>query len=336
MPPSPAATGEFPATVAGHYVDPDMRPVLERMVARMAERPTMGTAAPADMRARFNEDVLSWNLDPPPVARIENLFVPLPARRVPVRLYDASPSGTPKGALIFFHGGGWVVGDLDSNERAMRLLAIHSDVIVVSVDYCLAPEHRFPQPLDECVAVTRWIHAHAGDWGIDGARLAVGGDSAGGNLALATALDLRNAGERWLRYMLLLYGAFGRDLDSESYRLFGTGEFGLGTDAMKALWAMYLSSPADAADPRAVPLRADLAGLPPALLIAGGLDPLRDDSRQMASRLIAAGGHVDYREYPGVIHGFMSMTRDLAITRRATAHAAHSLQRALGASTAAD
>lgn len=312
-----------------HYIDPDMRPVLALMVQQAAQRPTLGTSSPADMRRRFSADVLSWNRELPDVARIENLAVSTVKRAVPVRIYDASPSSQLRPVLVFFHGGGWVVGDLDSNDRALRLLAIHSGIAVVSVDYCLAPEHKFPAPLDECVAVVRWLREHGNLWGFDTAHMAVGGDSAGANLALATALDLRAAGDRGLAAMLLIYGVYARDHDSESHRLFGDGRFGFGTEAMDALWSMYLAQPADAENPRAAPLRAELTGLPPAILVAGGLDPLRDDSRRLAARLVTVGVSVEYREYPGVVHGFMGMTRDLAVTRRATAEVADSLRRLL-------
>lgn len=311
------------------YIDPDMRPVLARMVQQAAQRPTLGTSSPADMRRRFSADVVNWNLELPDVARIENLLVHTSTRAVPIRLYDAAPAAEARPVVVFFHGGGWVVGDLDSNERALRLLAIHSGVVVVSVDYCLAPEHKFPAPLDECVAVVRWLREHGAQWGINASQMAVGGDSAGANLALATTLDLRAAGDPGLGAMLLIYGVYARDHDSDSHRLFGDGRFGFGTEAMDALWSMYLARPADAENPRAAPLRAELSGLPPAIIVAGGLDPLRDDSRRLAARLVAVGGQVEYREYPGVVHGFMGMTRDLAVTRRATAEVADSLRRLL-------
>ena len=315
---------ERPATVevAGQRVDADMHVVLARMLARMAERPAMGTAPAQEMRRRFNEDVVSWNRDPPPVARIEDLRVPTTARAVPVRLYDPHGSRTPNATLIFLHGGGWVVGDLDSNDRALRLLALASGCNVVSVDYCLAPEHRFPAALDECFAVTRWLRRHGEAWGVDPARLAVGGDSAGANLALATALDLRDAGDSWLRALLLIYGAYAPEFDTESYRAFGGGEFGVATLGMRALWALYLRGPEDGENPRAAPLRADLRSLPPACRIGGGLDGLRDDSRRLATRLIEVGSAVDFVEYPGVIHGFMSMTCDVGAARHGTRHAA--------------
>ncbi len=316
-------------TLAKHHIDPELRPILAHMLARIAARPPLGTSTAMEMRARFTEDVTSWNADPPALSCIEDRIVLTTVRAVPVRVYSTSPRSEPQPAIVFFHGGGWVVGDLDSNERALRVLAIDSGVTVISVDYCLAPENPFPAPLDECVAVARWIRRHSASWGIDVDRLAFGGESAGANLALAAALDLRDAGENWLRHLLLIYGAYARDNDTESHRLFGDGSMGFGTQAMDTLWSMYLGGCARADNPRAAPLRAALGGLPPAYLVAGGLDPLRDDSRRLAARLIEAGGSIEYHEYPGVVHGFMSMTRDLTVARRAMAHAGDSLRRGL-------
>jgi acetyl esterase len=313
-------------------LDPEMRTVLARMLERMAQRPPFGTATPPEMRARFAEDVQSWNADPPALPRVENLQVPTCTREVPVRLYDPHGDGRPLPTLVFLHGGGWVVGDLESTDRTLRLLALASGAGVLSVDYCLAPEQPFPAPLDECVAVLRWVRSHASGWGIDVERLAVGGDSAGANLALASTLDLRDAGERWLRFLLLIYGVYARDHDTESHRLYGGGQFGFGTAAMDLLWKAYLGRDGSAEDPRAAPLRANLVGLPPACIVAGGNDPLRDDSRRLAARLVGQGSRVEYLEYPGVVHGFMSMTRDLRVARRGIADAADALRRSLASS----
>jgi acetyl esterase len=317
-----------PAARTAHWIDPEMRVALGRMLERMATRPLLGTSPPAEMRARYSEDAKIWNRDPPALARVEDTVVPA-GRPVPARLYDPIGDGRALPTFIYFHGGGWVVGDLDSNDRALRLLAQLSGVAVLSVDYCLAPEHPFPAPLNECLGVVRWLRAHGAELGLDVGRLAVGGDSAGANLALATAIGLRDAGERWLKFMLLVYGVYVRDPTSASQRQFGGGDFGFGTAAMEALWSMYLGDGGRADDPRAAPLLAPLGNLPPACIVAGGLDPLRDDSRRLAARLIEVGGSFEYLEYPGVIHGFMSMTRDLAVARHAIARVAGTLGRAL-------
>ncbi len=322
------ANGDHRATAEAHWIDPEMRVVLGRMLARMATRPQLGASPPAEMRARYSEDAKNWNRDPPALARIRDAVVPV-GRPVPVRLYDPIGDGRALPTLIFFHGGGWVVGDLDSNDRTLRLLAKSSGVAVLSVDYCLAPEYPFPAPLNECLEVVRWLRAHGSALGLDAGRLAVGGDSAGANLALSTAIALRDAGESWLSFMLLIYGVYLRDPISGSQREFGGGDFGFGTAAMEALWSMYVGDGVQANDPRAAPLLAPLGDLPPACIVAGGLDPLRDDSRRLAARLIEIGASFEYLEYPGVVHGFMSMTCDLAVARHATVRAGGALRRAL-------
>ncbi|MCC7463606.1 MAG: alpha/beta hydrolase [Gammaproteobacteria bacterium] len=318
-----------PADAAADRMDPEMRDVLGRMLERMKARPQLGASPPAEMRARFCDDSRLWNRDPPTLARIQDLLVPV-GRSVPARLYDPIGDGRALPTLVYFHGGGWVVGDLDSNDRALRLLAQSSGVAVLSVDYCLAPEHPFPAPWHECLAVVRWVRAHGAELGLDVGRLGAGGDSAGANLALATAIALRDAGEYWLNFMLLVYGVYVRDPTSASHRQFGGGDFGLSTAAMEALWSIYLAGRQCADDPHAAPLLAPLDNLPTACIVAGGLDPLRDDSRRLATRLVEVGGSFEYLEYPGVVHGFMSMTRDLAVARRAIAQVAGTLGRALG------
>lgn len=309
------------------YIDPQTAPIIERMLATLAERGPMGSAPPALMRQRFNEDVKAWNQDLPELAAVSDRVCETAAGSVPVRLYEPAAASTPQPCLVFLHGGGWVVGDLDTNERTLRLLALESGVRVLSVDYPLAPEHPFPAALDAGVAVLRWLRTHGAGWGIDPDRLAVGGDSAGGNLALAAALDLRDAGENFLRFMLLIYPALSPEPHSASHRIFGGGDFGLGTEAMKYFWEQYLGTTGSREDPRAAPLRADAAQLPPAYLVTAGLDPLTDDSVALAEKLRAAGIAATHRHYPGVIHGFFSMSLFLD----AGAQAVHEAAAALGA-----
>ena len=191
----------------GIYIDPQVAPVIERMLESLAERGPMGSVPPAVMRQRFNEDVKAWNQDMPTLPFIKDLECDTPCGQVPVRLYDPSGSDGLLPCLVFIHGGGWIVGDLDTNDRTLRVLALESGVRILSVDYPLAPEHPFPEGLDACLGVVRWVRENGAGWGLDPDRLAVGGDSAGGNLALATALDLRDAGENFLQFVLLIYAA---------------------------------------------------------------------------------------------------------------------------------
>lgn len=309
----------------GIYIDPQIEPILERMLGVMAERGPIGSVSPPEMRERFNEDVSGWNLELPEIHHTEDFQIETGAGLIPVRLYDPVARDTELPCLIFIHGGGWVVGDLETNERTMRLLAIESGIRVLSVDYPLSPENKFPAGLDACVAVTRWVRKNGRDWGVDPDSLAVGGDSAGGNLALATALDLRNAGEHWLRLGLLIYPALSPHADTESHQSFGQGEFGLGTDAMHYFWGEYLADDSQRNDPRAVPLLADMHSMPPMYIVTAGLDALTDDSRRLEQKLNAANIKVVHRHYPGMIHGFFSMALFLDIAQKAVKEATAAL-----------
>jgi len=299
------------------------------MLASMAERGPVGSVSPPVMRQRFNEDVSAWNLELPNIHKIEDFSIGCSAGDVPVRLYHPGDTNMSAPCLVFIHGGGWVVGDLDTNERTLRCLALASGVRILSVDYPLAPEHKFPVALDSCVEVLQWLRANGDRYGVDVDRLAVGGDSAGGNLALATALDLRDLGENFLQLALLIYPALCPDSDSPSHRKFGQGDYGLGTAAMTYFWSAYLAEESARSDPRAAPLQADLQGLPPVYLVSAGLDALSDDSSTLAQKLRAIDSPVMHRHYPGVIHGFFSMALFLEVAETAVAEAAVALSEIL-------
>ena len=317
------------------YIDPQTHPLLERMLASMAERGPVGSASPTLMRQRFNEDVSGWNLELPDIHQIDDFTVDCGSQQVPVRLYHPTDTAMALPCLVFIHGGGWVVGNLDTNERTLRNLSLASGIRILSVDYPLAPEHKFPTALDTCVAVTRWLREHAGERGIDPDRLAVGGDSAGGNIALATAVDLRNAGDTWLQLALLVYPALSPQTDSPSHQRFGQGDFGLGTVAMEFFWRQYLPDQSAQSDPRAVPLLADVQDLPPVYLVTAGLDALTDDSYSLAEKLEAAGVPLLHRHYPGVVHGFFSMGLFLDAGQKAVTEAAAALREVLCAADSA-
>ncbi len=204
----------------------------------------------------------------------------------------------------------------------MRLLAKKTGVAVLSADYRLAPEHKFPAGLDDCVAVTRYVHERAAELGVDPTRIGISGDSAGGNLTLATALKLRDSGDNWLRFLLLIYPALSPDGDTRSHRLFGNGEYGLGTDAMEFFWSMYLNDESERKNPLAAPLQADMSGLPSTLIVSAGLDALQDDARQLERMLVEAKIPHQHFYYPGMIHGFFSMTNFLDVANEAVEAAA--------------
>lgn len=311
------------------YVDPQMSPILQAMRERAAADPWVPGRDPRQMRQRMRADLARWNVDPPPLARVEDLALDGPTGPVTVRRYDPAGGSRLQPALLYLHGGGWVAGDLETEDRASRLLAAASGVTVLSVDYPLAPEHPFPVPIEACRAVWKAAHAGGAALGIDSGRLALGGSSAGANLALACALTLRNAGEPLPRFLLLNYGAYGDGSDTASARRFGDGSFGLGRAQMEYFRSLYLQRPEDRHDPRAAPLLADLRGLPATFMTAAALDPLLDDSLELDTRLAAAGVPHRCIVYPGVVHGFTLMNLSLGAARAAIEEAAAALRAAL-------
>ena len=244
------------------------------------------------------------------------------------RLYVPTGAGGRGPLLVFFHGGGWVHGDLDSHDPACRFLAERSGVRVLSVDYRLAPEHPFPAAYDDCVASYRWAVAHADELGADVDRLAVGGDSAGGALAATTAIAAAREGLP-LAFQLLIYPGTDMSGDTESRRTLNDG-FVLTQAYMDLAKGSYLSRPEDVDDPRASPMRADLpAGLAPAYVATAGFDPLRDEGEAYARRLADAGVPVELRRFPGQIHGFLQLVGIGRSSRAANAELAQALARAL-------
>jgi len=244
--------------------------------------------------------------EPESVARIENRTVPGPAGEIPVRIY--APVGTaPFPVLVYFHGGGWVIGNLDTHDGICRSLANRVGCLVVSVDYRLAPEHPFPAAPEDCYAATRWLAEHAGSLGGDKGRIAVGGDSAGGNLAAVVALMARDRGGPKLAFQLLVYPATDTDFETRSYRENSEGYFLTRAD-MVWFWNHYAPRDEDRRNPYAAPLRAaSLRGLPPALVITAEFDPLCDDGNAYAGRLREDGVPVRLSQQDGLIHGFFQM-----------------------------
>jgi acetyl esterase len=265
--------------------------------------------------------------EPLPVGKVENRTLPGPAGRIPVRVY--TPEGTgPFPVLVYFHGGGFVLCDLDTHDGTCRSLANGAAAVVVSVDYRLAPEHPFPAAPEDCYAALQWVAANAGEISGDASRIAIGGDSAGGNLTAVAALMARDRGGPPLRLQLLIYPVTNFDFDTASYRDNAEGYF-LSTDMMKWFWKKYLADPADGAEAYASPLRAEsLAGLPRALCITAGYDPLRDEGEAYADRLREAGNDVAHSHYPGMIHGFFGMDAIMDEAKRAVSEASAALRKA--------
>jgi acetyl esterase len=274
--------------------------------------PKVYEMTPAEARqAQARDFTPFWNADAPSVKHIFDRTIPGPLGPIPIRVYDP---GTPPDApgIVFIHGGGWVVGNLESHDGVCRRLANHSGLRLVSIDYRLAPENKFPRPLEDCVAAVDWLAAHGGELGIDGRRLTLAGDSAGGNLSLASAMVLRDRDGPRLKGVALIYGAFGLDLDTPSYRAYGsTDYYFLSHQEMDWFWNHYLRDAADRRDPLAVPLDGRLDGLPPLLVIGAEFDPLLDDSRLLVERLKALGAPHEWMFWPGVTHACINMTRML-------------------------
>lgn len=286
-------------------LDPQARALLDLMTERGV--PPVHTQTPAEARAAYRDRRTFTQPDPPAMSLVRDLD----AGGIPLRL--VRPAGVPLDAvlplLVYFHGGGWVIGDLDTHDVLCRSLAAAAGCAVLAVDYRMGPEHPFPAAVDDCVAALRFAQTEAATLGIDPARIAVGGDSAGGNLAAAVCLVQRDAGALAPVFQLLIYPATDMRAGSPSHTANGQGYL-LTVDSMAYYRRHYITDPAQWTDPRASPLLAAThARLPPALVLTAGFDPLRDEGRQYADALSAAGNSVQYVCFERQIHGFITMGR---------------------------
>jgi acetyl esterase len=263
----------------------------------------------------------------PDLHRVRDTSVPGPAGDIVVRVYEPT-AGTLRPALVYFHGGGYIRGSIDTHDSACRILARASGAVVLSVDYRLAPEAKFPEPLDDAFAATAEIAARAAAFGLDPARIAIGGDSAGGNLAAGVTLLARDRGGPPLAFQLLIYPNVDLGAQTDSVKAFSRGYW---LDSMAFYVRSYTRSPADIADPLCSPLRAkDLAGLPPAFVLTCGFDPLRDEGRAYAARLRAAGVGAEEARHEDMIHGFLLLRTLLQEADRALEACGRAVARGLG------
>jgi len=303
MDPKAQIVGEFVKSIRkpGYYPPlPELRQQLRTMVTLMDE--------PA-----------------PALARIENITVPGPAGPIPARVYAPS-TGVPLPCVAYFHGGGWVQGDLETHHGLCARLAQHAGVMVVAVDYRLAPEHKFPAAVEDSVAAYRWLRAHGREIGADTSRVAVAGDSAGGNLSAVVSQATAPSAPTC---QALIYPALDFSHETESHRDFENGHV---IPRDRVLWygEQYLRDDKDKADLRASPLRApSLAGQPPTFIVTAGFDPLRDEGHAYAQHLRRAGVDVVDREYPGQIHAFVSLTKAIQEGMAATLEVAEYLRKRL-------
>jgi acetyl esterase len=315
----------MPETITrSERLHPEVRALLAMMDAQGA--PPLETQDPVEARNNRVEPMKLLGGQPDALGRVEDLFIPGPAGDIPIRIYSSEHGGL-RPALVYFHGGGFVFGNLDTHDALCRSLAKESGAVVISVDYRLAPEHKFPAAVDDSHAATMWVAANAERLGIDASRISVGGDSAGGNLATVVAMRCRDAGGPALAAQVLIYPVTdSSSFETTSHREFGESYF-LTSGAMGWFTGHYLASADQKRHPEVSPLLApNLSGLPPALVITAEFDPLRDEGEAYAQRLQQAGVPVTISRYPGMIHGFVSMRGVLAGGRQAIHEAAEFIQ----------
>lgn len=307
-------------------LDPQAQLILDQMAAQ--GMPPMHMLTVEENREAFAA-IVALGGEPEAVGTAEDREIPGPLGSIPIRIYTPRGDG-PFPVLVFFHGGGWVVGSLDSHDPVCRVLANEAGCIVVSVDYRLAPEHRFPAAAEDSYAATQWVAANAATIGGDPTRIAVGGDSAGGNLAAVVALMTRDRGTPRIAYQMLIYPVTDYySPGTVSYRENADGYL-LTRDSMIWFWNHYTPHEADARNLYASPLQAaDLSGLPPALVLTAEFDPLRDEGEAYAARLRAAGVPVEAERLAGMIHGCINMIGVLDAGRKILDDAATALCTAL-------
>jgi len=308
-------------------LDPQAQAFLEQLAASGA--PPLHELSVAEAR-QVIVALFGVQGDSEPVGAVANRMIPGAAGEIPARIY--TPRGTdPFPILVYFHGGGWVIGNLEAYDATCRALTNAARCIVVAMEYRLAPEHQFPAAPEDCYAATQWVAAQATAIGGDPTRLALGGDSAGGNLTAVVAQMVRDRGGPALCYQLLIYPATDLSYDRAPYQSQreNAEEYLLTLDAMVWFQNHYLRSPADGSNPMASPLRADnLRGLPPAMVITAEFDPLRDEGEAYAVRLQEAGVPITLKRYDGMIHGFLSLGTVLEQGKRAIEDAAAALRTA--------
>jgi len=307
---------------------PQARALLDLIESR--KLPQVWEQTPTDARESYRARRFFTQPDPTDMAEVQALSAEGPHGPIPLRLYRPLPaSAGPLPVLVYYHGGGWVIGDLDTHDSLCRDLASASGCTVVSVDYRMGPEHRFPAAVDDCLAATRWVASNAASLNVDAARLAIGGDSAGGNLAAVVAIAARNEGTLPIAFQLLIYPATVMRRYTHSSNVNGQGLL-LTVDSMRYFHDHYIDDDRHDQDWRAAPLLCeDLSKLPPALVLVAGFDPLRDEGLAYAQRLTQAGNKASLISFERQIHGFITMGKVLDEANEAVAICAGALQRAL-------
>ena len=288
---------------------PDLHPQIQRVLQVMAEAGLQPIEAmtPAEAREQMEATAQARKAEPLPVARVDERLIPGPAGHIRLRLYWPN-TAAPVPAIIYYHGGGHVIGSLDTHDLVARNLCAGAEAVVASVDYRMAPEHKFPAAVEDSFAALEWVHANAKKLGADSGKIGVHGDSAGANLAAVIALMARDAGSPRLRLQSLVYPVADYGLAGDSYDKYAQGYGLLTRESMVWFRNHYLRSPKDAEDWRASPIKApSFGGVAPAIVITAECDVLHDDGERYAEALRRAGATVEYKDYPGMIHGFFGM-----------------------------
>ena len=306
-------------------LDPQAQAVVDAMAA--LDRPPADQLTPDQYREMASQAPL---VPGPDVAKVENRSIPGPVGDIPVRVYTPAGRG-PFPALVYFHGGGWVIGTLDGGwDGTVRHLVDQVGCVAVSVDYRLAPEHKYPAAAEDCFAATKWVAENAAELNVDAAKIAVAGDSAGGNLSAVVALLARDRGGPRLVLQIMAYPVIERGFTTKSYVDNADGPI-LTRAMMEWFWNQYMRSEADAEEPYMAPIKAsNLQGVAPAVLFTAGYDLLRDEGAAYAERLVLAGVPTDYRDFKGLPHGFFTMWNVIDKGKEAVAHAAAALRKAFG------
>ncbi|HUU72210.1 MAG TPA: alpha/beta hydrolase fold domain-containing protein [Burkholderiales bacterium] len=308
-------------------LDPQVQAVLD--AAKKANVAELWQLTPHDARAEYRRRTNRLKVDVD-IHRFEDRDIDGSGGKIPIRIYTPREltSGEKLPVLVWYHGGGYVIGDLDTHDSACRALANEADCIVVAVDYRLAPEHKFPAAVDDCFASLKWVVKHADEINVDGTRIAVGGDSAGGNLAAVVSILARNAGSPKIAFQLLIYPVTAPEPETKSHHAFAEGYL-LTRKTITWFFTQYIRSSKDVTDFRYAPLEADdLSSLPPSLIVVAGYDPLRDEGVEYAEALIHAGNRVRLSNYEGMVHGFYLMGGMVDASRRAISESAAMLREA--------
>jgi acetyl esterase len=313
----------------GAELDPDIRRFVQAVGAQFARHPDFD-ALPNARRRQIAEEVRApWAAGGPTMAMRTDLTIPTAIGPMRARVHHPTRA-TRKPALVYLHGGGWTLFSIDTHDRVMREYAARANVVVIGLDYALSPETRFPGALTQVIDGVRWVREHAADLGLDATRLALGGDSAGGNLTMAACLKLRDMGERSaVSGMLLNYAALDMHCSESALASYGGPGYMLGGDEMRAFWRGYVNGKEDPRDPLLCPIHARLDGLPPAFFAIAECDILAEQNREGAARLRAAGVSVEAVVYAGASHSFLEAVSIAQVSDRAFNDAARWLRAVL-------